>query len=163
MSVSVLDIGLGILILLFFVRGMLRGLINEVAGFVGILLGLFLAGRFYPQLVPQLSNMIASPKTAAGVSYAIIFIATLIVVALCATIVRRFMTLTFTTWLDSLLGAAVGTAKGIFICAIVLALMHRFAPDSPFFDNSVLAEHIHTLAVFARSLLPVFLDAAGAA
>lgn len=159
MTISVLDIGLGILIALFLVRGLLRGLINEVAGFVGLFLGLFLAGRFYPQIVPQFAGIIESPRVAQGVSYALIFIAVLILVALCATVVKRFMAMTFTAWIDSVLGAVIGAAKGIFICAVALALMVRFVPDSPFLRNSVLAQYIDTLVQFARSLLPAFLNA----
>ena len=157
-TVSVLDIGLGILIALFLVRGLLRGFINEVAGFVGLFLGLFLAGRFYPQIVPQFAGIIESPRVAQGVSYALIFAAVLILVALCATVVKRFMTMTFTAWIDNILGAVIGTAKGVFISAVALALMTRFVPDSPFLKNSTLAQYIDALVQFARSLLPAFLN-----
>ena len=158
MAFSVLDIGLGILILLFLVRGLLRGLVQEVAGFLGLFLGLFVAGKYYTQLSPQFSGIISSPKMAAGVSYALIFIAVLIVVALAATVIRRFMSLTFTAWIDNLLGGFVGAAKGLFVCAIGLAIMQRFVPDSPFLKHSVIAPYIDGLIVFARSLLPAFLE-----
>ena len=159
MTFSVLDIGLGILILLFLVRGLLRGLINEVAGLVGLFLGFILAGRYYPQLVPQFAGVIESPKLASVAAYAVIFVAVLIVVALCAAIVKRLMVMTLTAWLDNLLGALIGAAKGVFIASIVLALMVRFVPDSPFLKNSLLAEHIEALVAFSRSLLPAFLGA----
>lgn len=158
MSFSVLDIGLGILILLFLVRGLLRGLVQEIAGFLGLFLGLFVAGRYYTQLAPQFSGIINSPKMAAGISYALIFIAVLIVVALGATVVRRFMDLTFTAWIDNILGGIIGAVKGVFVCAIGLAIMQRFVPDSPFLKHSVLAPYIDSLIVFARSLLPAFLE-----
>jgi membrane protein required for colicin V production len=157
---SILDIGLSVLMLLFLVRGLLRGLISEVAGFIGILLGLFLAGSFYPQLSPQFAGIVESARLAAGLSYAVIFVATLIVVALCAAVIRRFMALTLTSWLDNLLGAVVGAVKGILICAIALALVQRLAPDSPFLKNSLISGYIEAVVVFARSLTPAFLDAA---
>lgn len=160
MAFSVLDIGLGILILLFLVRGLLRGLINEVAGFIGLFVGFILAGRYYPQLLPQFSGVIESPRLAAVLSYAIIFVAVLIVVALCAVIVKRLMLLTLAPWLDNLLGGLVGTAKGLFIASIVLALLIRFVPDSPFLKNSLLAGHLDGLVTFSRSLLPAFLGTA---
>ena len=157
-TVSILDLGLGVLALLFLVRGLLRGFLQEVAGFVGIFLGLFLAGRFYPQLVPQFAGVIESPKWAAGLSYALIFILTLVVVALCVAVIRRFLAMTFAAWLDNILGAVVGLAKGVLICAIILALMQRFVPESPFLKNAVLPAYIDDLVTFARSLFPPFLE-----
>lgn len=134
-------------------------MIQEVAGLVGLFLGLFVAGRFYPQLAPQFSGVIDSPKWAAGISYALIFVAVLIVVALGAALVKRFMAFTLIAWVDNILGGIVGAAKGLVVCAIGLALMYRFVPDSPFLKKSVLAPYIDGLIVFARSLLPAFLDA----
>lgn len=158
MPINVLDIGLGVLILLFIVRGLLRGLIQEVAGFVGIFLGLFIAGRFYPQLVPQFSGIIDSPKWSAWLAYGLLFVATLIVVGLIAMLLRRFLSFTFTAWLDNLMGGIVGLAKGILISAIGLAVMQRFVPDSPFLKKSMLVPYIDSVVVFARSLLPAFIN-----
>lgn len=160
MAFSVLDIGLGILILLFLVRGLLRGLVNEVAGLFGLFFGFILAGRHYPELLPQFSGVIESQRLAAVASYAVIFVAVLIVVALCGVIVKRVLAVTLSAWLDNLLGGVIGIAKGVFIASIVLALMTRFVPDSPFLKDSLLAGHIEGLVAFSRSLLPAFLGSA---
>ncbi|MDL2267742.1 CvpA family protein [Desulfovibrio sp. OttesenSCG-928-G15] len=157
-TVSVLDLGLGLFILLFLVRGLLRGMIREVSGLVGIFLGLFIAGRGYTLLEPQFAGLIHNARWSAGLSYAILFTATLIVVALAAALLKRFMTLTFTAWVDNAVGAAVGFIKGVFICAIVLALMHRFAPDSPFLKNAIIPQYIESLINFARSFFPAFIE-----
>jgi membrane protein required for colicin V production len=157
------DLGIGILILLFLVRGLLRGCVHEVAGLVGIFLGLFLAGRYYPLLMPQFAGVIESSRWVAGLSYGAIFILTLIFVAICAAIIKRFAALTFTAWLDSLLGALVGFLKGVFVCAIILVLMQRFVPDSPFLKEAVLPEYIDIFVSIARVLLPAFLEAVSSA
>lgn len=157
-TVSVLDLGLALLVLLFLVRGLLRGMIREVAGLVGIFLGLFTAGRFYPLVEPQFAGIIQNPRWSAGLSYAIIFALTLILVALAAAVLRRFMTMTFTAWVDNLVGALVGFLKGVLICAIVLALMHRFAPDSPFLKNAIIPPYIESLVNFAKSFFPAFIE-----
>jgi len=159
-SINILDLGLGVLVVLFLVRGLLRGLVREVAGLVAIFLGLVLAGRFYPQLMPQFAGVIESSRWTAGLSYGAIFALTLIIVAVCTALIKRFMAMTFTAWLDNLLGALVGLLKGVFVCALLLALMQRFVPDSPFLKNAVLPGYIDVLVAFARSLLPAFLEAA---
>lgn len=155
--ISVLDIGLGILILLFLVRGMLRGLVAELAGLVAIFLGLFLAKRLYPHLSPQFREIVQSAQWADGIAYVLIFIATIIVVALCAVIVRRLFSVVLANWLDSLLGAVLGVVEGLLICAVILALMRRFVPNSPFLSNSDLATYLQGLTGFVRDLLPSFL------
>jgi membrane protein required for colicin V production len=157
-DISVLDIGIGILVLLFLVRGLLRGLIQEVAGLIGLFLGLLVAGRYYPQLEPQFMGLVDSPKWAAGLAYGLLFVAVIIMVALVAMLLRKFLNFTFMAWLDNLLGGLVGAAKGILVCAIGLALMQRFVPDSPFLTKSVLAPYIGTIIDLARSLLPAFLE-----
>jgi membrane protein required for colicin V production len=154
--ISILDIGIGILLLLFLVRGMLRGFIPETAGLVGIFLGFFLAGRFYPMVSPQFDGIISNPGIAAGLSYIVIFVAALITVSLFAVIIRRVVSLD--SRLDSLLGALTGLCKGLFVSAVAVALLQRFVPDSPFLAKSAVAQHINPLVVFARSLLPAFLE-----
>ena len=81
----------------------------------------------------------------------------LLLVALAAAIFRKFLNITFTSWLDYLLGAVVGAAKGLLVCAIGLAILQRLVPKSPFLMKSALAVHISALSDFARSLLPPFL------
>ena len=157
MSFNLLDVGFGILILLFLVRGLLRGMIQEIAGFVGIFLAFFLSGRFYPQVVPQFDGIISDPGWAAGASYALIFAVTILLVALAAAVLRKFLNLALASWLDYLLGAVVGAAKGILVSAVALALLRHLVPKSPFLANSELAVRISALADFARTLFPPFL------
>lgn len=157
MSFNLLDAGFGILLILFLVRGLLRGLVQEIAGFVGIFLGFFLSGRFYPQVAPQFKGIIDNPDWAAGAAYALIFAVTLLMVALAAAVFRKFLNLAFASWLDYLLGAVVGAAKGLLICAIALAVLRRLVPKSHFLVKSAAAAHISSLADFAHSLLPPFL------
>ena len=157
MNFNLLDAGFGILILLFLVRGLLRGLVQEIAGFVGIFLGFFLAGRYYTLVTPQFKGIIDNPDWAAGAAYALIFAVVLLLVALAAAIFRKFLNLTFTSWLDYLLGAVVGAAKGLLVCAIGLAILKRLVPKSPFLAQSVLAGYFSALGDFANSLLPSFL------
>jgi membrane protein required for colicin V production len=159
-SISVLDIGIGVLVLLFLVRGLLRGLIQEVAGLVGLFLGLVIAGRYYPELQPQFALVVEDPRWAMGLSYAVLFMAVAIVVALVARLLRKFLAFTLLAWLDNILGGLVGGAKGVLVCAIGLALMQRFVPNSPFLAKSVLAPHIDSIVALARTLLPAFVNSA---
>ena len=154
MNFAILDIVFGSLLALFLVRGLLRGLIKEVAGLVGMLLGFFLATRFYAVVVPYTAQFINDTNAQVVVSYLAVFMGVLVAVALVAHLLQKFTELTFTSWLNHLLGGVAGAAKGGLICSLVLTLLHRFAGDSPLVSKSFLAGHIDQIASFAKTFLP---------
>ena len=97
-DINWLDLGFAVVMLLFIVRGLLNGLLREVAGLVGVLLGFFLAGRWYTLVAPHISRFIPNPDLTGLAAYGIIFVGVLLVVVLLASLLRRAMQLTFTAW-----------------------------------------------------------------
>ncbi len=157
MDFNLLDAGLCVVLLLFIVRGLLRGMAREAAGLVSIVLGFFIAGRMYPKLMPYLVELVGNPNWRAGIAYVMIFALVLIVVAVFAVILRRFMTLTFAVWLDLVLGGAVGALKGLLLCAVALAVLKHLVPESPFLSTSTLMPYIDDIIQWVRGHLPAFL------
>lgn len=156
MDFNLLDAGLALVLVLFFVRGMLRGMVRELAGLVGIILGILCAGRFYPVLAPYVKTFINDPLWVTVLSYVGILAAVMIAVSLAALLVRKFMSLTFTAWIDHVLGAVLGAALGLLLCSLALVLLERLVPDSHFLRSSMLAGHIEQLTAIVRSHLPEF-------
>lgn len=152
---AVLDIIFSALLLLFLIRGLLRGFIKEIAGLVGVVLGLFVATRYYPKLIPYFKPFVADASLQVAISYAVILLGVIIAVAIMAIAVQKFMSVTFTAWLDHLLGGVAGLAKGGLICSVALTLLDHFAKDSPFIKKSFLAGYIDQITAFAKALLPV--------
>ncbi len=56
-DLNILDVVLLSVIALFTLRGALRGFLDEVAGLVGILGGVWLAGRYYGELGPSFPSI----------------------------------------------------------------------------------------------------------
>ncbi len=156
-QINLLDGGFALILVLFVVRGLLRGMINEVAGLVGIFLGFFVAERYYPKALPHVQGFITETSWATIVAYLVVFAATLVVVAIIAIAIRKFMSLTFTAWLDHVGGGIVGGAKGLLICSLALALLEMFQPNSPFLKNSILAQHVSSITSIIREYLPKIL------
>lgn len=152
-----LDAGLALVLVLFFVRGLLRGMIRELAGLVGVVLGIFCAGKFYQALTPHIKTFISSTDWSGIVAWISIFAAVLVLVTIVAVLLRKFMNLTFTAWLDHVLGAATGAAKGVLLCAIGLAVLERLVPEPLFLKSSILAGYIEQLTAVVRAHLPAFL------
>ena len=154
MNFAILDIVFGALLALFLVRGLLRGLIKEVAGLVGMLLGFFLASRFYALVVPYTAQVINNHTGQIAAAYLAIFLGVLVAVAIVAHLLQRFTELTFTSWLNHLLGGVAGLAKGGLVCSLAITLLHHFAGDSPLVSKSFLAGYIDQITNFAKTFLP---------
>jgi membrane protein required for colicin V production len=156
-NLNLLDAGLCLVLVLVLARGLLRGMVSEVAGLVCIVLGFWMAGRFYFSLAPSLAPVISNEDAAAAAAYLAIFIAAILFIALLAAVLRKFVTLAFSPWLDHLLGGIVGTVKGLLLCAVAMALLEHLAPESPFLQESLLARYLTGVTALVKAHLPAFL------
>ena len=76
-------IALLIILLFFSVKGLIRGLVQEVAGLLGVAAGIVLARTFSAQFAPVLSQYGVSPGFAPMLSMALLFLAGSLWVLLC--------------------------------------------------------------------------------
>ncbi len=155
LDMNLLDLGLVLIMLLFLVRGFFRGFVEEVAGLVGVLGGLWLAGRYHVPLGDTLLPYIKDPVWARMVAFAIILCAALLGVAAVVSLMNRFFALTFTDWLNHLCGGCVGLIKGLVICAVAVALLQAFLPDAPFVVSSKVRPHISQVSDALMQMLPL--------
>jgi membrane protein required for colicin V production len=116
--------------------GFKRGLIKSLVPFVGIALGVIIAGRFYSSLADSLP-VIDSESQANIVAFIILLIVTYIVVHVTGSFLHRMIRLALLGWADKLGGLVFGFATGWLITLIVVVLMARFValpaelPDIP--------------------------------
>lgn len=154
MDINLLDAGLCLVLLLFTIRGLLRGVMKEVAGILSIVLGIIIAGRFYRDLTPKIQEYITSPDTAEIAAYAAIFFAVVVIVAIVTLILRKIVTMAFSQLPDILLGGVIGLCKGIVICAIAIAIVEKVDKDSTLVDDSRLAGYLTQVTDTVRDYLP---------
>lgn len=154
LQLNLLDLGLLVILAFTGVRGFARGLVDEVAGFIGIIAGIYLASHFYKSAMPALSGFIHDHTWQAIVAWALIFVAALFVVAFIANTMRKFFQATSTTFVNQILGCLVGLAKGLFLCAVLLGLMDAFIPDAAVLHNSAIAPYLQKIIALIRSQLP---------
>ncbi len=154
LQINLLDIAAVALLAGFAIRGLMRGLVQEVAGLVGVVLAFTLANQFQGRLQPTVAKFLGQSDWSGIIAYAVIFAAVLAGVALCAAALRKFMSVTFTSWLDRVLGGVVGAAKGLLIATIVFYLVLRFLPDAPIVKEAQTAPFFKSMADYLRNLLP---------
>lgn len=155
MEFNLLDVALLLVMLLFMIRGFFRGFVDEVAGLIGIVGGIWLAGTFHTRLGEMLLPYIKDPIWANMVAFALILCATLLAVSAVVSMLHKFLSLTFTDWLSHLTGGIAGLLKGFVICAIAIGLMQHFLADAPFMATSKVRPHIAKFSSALVNLLPL--------
>lgn len=147
LQVGSLDIVLAALLLLFTVRGLVRGIVPELSGVLSILLALFAAGNrsLHNLAASWLDNVLPDSGWSDFVAYIVIFLAVFIIVRMLFQIVENLVTDKAPGWIDRLLGGAAGAVKGFAACTILLFCLAYIAPESSFRQTSVLAPYLDSL------------------
>lgn len=134
-----LDILLIIIVAMFLVRGILRGLVKEIVSLASIGLAYFAASRYHDVLLPHLKVYISSETTIRALSYVLIFMGVIVVCWIIAKLIRQFLELALLGWLDRIFGAVFGAAEGVLIGLLVLLLLRSFFPNAQFLQESVIS------------------------
>ncbi len=148
-----LDIIIASVLVINLFTGLRTGLVRMVISFAGLILGVFLAGRYYAALAGRLT-FIPSEKASDVVAYVIILVAVLAAAAIVSWIVGKVISATPLGWLDHVGGAVVGLiTAGIFVGAI-LAIWTKYAGGGDIVSGSLLGRFLLDRFPLVLALLP---------
>lgn len=128
-QINLLDTALLIILLFFSVKGLIRGLVQEVAGLLGVAAGIVLARTFSAQFAPVLSQYGVSPGFAPMLSMALLFLAGILAVGLVAHALHRMLESAFAGGIDRMLGLLAGLAKGLLFAGVLGYIAVCLLPD----------------------------------
>lgn len=154
LQINLFDVGVILVLLAFLARGLMRGLLSEVSGLIGIVGGLAFARHFQPKLQPTLETLFPQGDPAGIAAFVLIFLFFLLCVALCSAALRKFMSITLTSWIDHLLGAIAGLAKGLLLCSVVFYIAQRFFPDIALVRDAMATPFFNSMTDYLRGFLP---------
>lgn len=154
LEINLLDVAVAIILLAFLARGLIRGLTREVTGLVGVVGGFALARNFQHKVQPSLEPLFNDPNIAAIMAFALIFVCTMLLAALLGAALRKFMSITLTSWIDHLLGAMAGVAKGLLIMSLVFFLVQGFFPGLEIVKTAQATPFFNSLIDYLRGFLP---------
>jgi membrane protein required for colicin V production len=117
------------------------GFFQEACGIGGLVLGYFLAAWQYRRLAEWFSPHLKSPWVGEIAAFLVIFLAVMIVAGMAGRIARWIMKEAGLSFLDRLLGAALGLLRGCLLVAVVLMSMAAFTPTSKLLAGSELAPY----------------------
>ncbi len=152
-----LDIVILIILAVNVFIGLKTGLIKMVISLAGLILGIFLAGRFYQTLADKLT-FISSDKAASVVAYIIILLVVMIVAAIIAWLLSKIISAIMLGWLNHIGGAVFGLiVAGIFIGAI-LAIWAKYGNGGNTISHSFLGAFLLDKFPLVLALLPSEFD-----
>lgn len=153
MVLNYFDVAILCILVMFSVRGLLRGFVGEAAGLVAVIGGVWYAHRTYMQVAAYLT-FISEPTWRNIAAYVLVFLAVLLVVGLVARLLRKILSYSFVSWADKLAGFLLGLLKGLLICAVLLLLLERFLGDAAFLRESRVLPYLKAVMEQIRAYLP---------
>jgi membrane protein required for colicin V production len=146
------DAVLIVVLLISTLLGVWRGLISMLLPLIGLILGIYVAGKYYGTVGGWLP--IDNPEHAAWAAYAIIVIAFLIIFSILAFFIRKFVHWTLLGWVDRLLGGILGLVSGALFIAAALAACVKFDFGTSFIQGSGIAKLLLDWFPAVLGLLP---------
>lgn len=128
---NLIDIIIMVILFFFALKGLVRGLVNEAASLAGLLLGGWLAYRYYPSLAVPIKSLLHLP---AHLTSFLAFIVILLLTGICAHIIGNIITaalrLVMLGSLNRLGGVLIGAAEGaLLLCMLFSIAASGFMPE----------------------------------
>ena len=152
-DLNILDVVLLAVLSLFALRGVLRGSLAEVAGLIGLLMGIWLAGHYYGQAGLWLTRYFNS-EWVYIVAYVLILCLVMVAISLIARLMHAFLKFAYADWLNHLAGGVVGGVKGLLCAIVIVSLLGLFLADSAMVKQSKMVPVVRSASAYVRGLLP---------
>ena len=152
---NLLDIIIIAAVVFFLIRGIFRGIVREIGSLAGVVLGIWLANAYHPQLAGLLKGLIPPGDYLPLIAFALIFLVVVVVCNLLGWLFKKFFQKIFLGWVDRILGACLALLKGILLSYLIIVLVTFLAPQgSPLVTQSRLAPFIVTSYQTIVGLIP---------
>ena len=151
-----LDIGILVIIALSAFNGLKQGLIKAILSFVGLIVGVTLASRFYGALAALLTFI---PQQFANIAaFVIILVAILIIASIISAVLTKVASAILLGWLNRLGGAVFGFLMGAIFVGAALAIWLKFLGQNDIIRASTLAAILLDKLPLVLNLLPPEFD-----
>ncbi len=152
---NLLDIIIIAAVVFFLIRGIFRGIVREIGSLAGVVLGIWLANAYHPQLAGLLKGLIPPGNYLPLITFALILVVVIVVCNVLGWLFKKFFQKVFLGWVDRILGACLALLKGILLSYLIIVLVTFLAPQgSPLVTQSRLAPFIVTSYQTIVGLIP---------
>jgi membrane protein required for colicin V production len=130
-----------LVILVSLIQAASSGFFQEAFGIAGLMFGYLLAAWQYHRVAERFAPYLKSPWLGEMAAFLIIFLAVMILAGIAGRIARWAMKEAGLSFVDRILGGALGLLRGSLIVAVVLVSMTAFTPTSKWLEGSQLAPY----------------------
>ncbi len=148
-----------LVILVSVIQAASSGFFQEAFGIAGLVFGYLLAAWQYHRLAEWFAPYLKSPWLGEITGFLIIFLAVMILAGMAGRIARWAMKESGLSFVDRILGGALGLLRGSLIVAVVLVSMTAFTPTSKWLEGSQLAPYFLVVGRAAIWVAPAELRA----
>jgi len=115
------DVLILIIIGLFLVKGLLRGLMKELCSLVGLIVGSLLAFRFHGPLAEAMVSAFKLPASVCVVlAFLAIFLTILLIFGLIGMLLSKYVKLLYVGGLNRVAGGIFGMVQGVLLLSVVM-------------------------------------------
>jgi membrane protein required for colicin V production len=136
------------------VFALMKGLVREIISLVALIGGFILAVIYYPNLGRRLAEFSRTESIANLLGFLIIFVGCLLLGAIIAFVVNRFLKAASLQWVDRILGGIFGLLRGWAISSIIVVALVAFPIRENLMARSFLAPYLLAGARTAVLLVP---------
>jgi membrane protein required for colicin V production len=129
---NLIDIIILAVLFLFALKGLVRGLVNEASSLTGLVLGGWLAYRFYPALAAPIRTTLHAPAhVSAFLAFMLLLLLTGIVAHIVGNILTAALKLVMLGSLNRLGGVLIGATEGaLLLCMLFSTATGSFMPET---------------------------------
>lgn len=118
-----LDIVILVVLFFFALKGLLRGLVNEASSLAGLVLGGWLAYRYYPVLAAPLKNILHIPEhIAAFLAFMFLLMLSGLIAHILGNIITTALRVVMLGSLNRLGGVLIGVAEGTLLLSMIFCI-----------------------------------------
>jgi membrane protein required for colicin V production len=151
-----LDIIIIVILAIQVITGFVQGFIKALAGLLGLIVGIVLAGRFYEN-VASLLGFISNTDVANVVAFILILIVVWGIFSIVASLLTKLISVAFLGLFNRILGAVFGLVMGALFVGAALAIWARYFGTGSLGD-SVMATFLLDKFPIVLNLLPSQFD-----
>ena len=156
---SILDYLFAFIIIVSTGFALTKGLVREIISLVALLAGFFLAVFYYPVTAHWFVEFTRNESVANLIGFLLIFLGCILVGAIAALLVNKFVKMASLEWVDRLLGALFGFLRGWAVASIIILALIAFPVRENLLARSFLAPYLLAGARVAVLMVPKDLKA----
>ncbi len=142
MAFNWLDIIIGVILLVSLILGLIKGFVRQIIGIAAVVIGFFLAAKYYLPSSRIVSRIISAEKWSHLISFLLLFIGVLLAGWLVAFLLSKLIHGPV-KFVDHVFGGALGLLKGILISGVVVFALLVFPVDKNGLLRSRLAPYCY--------------------